>query len=190
VIAHAVALLFMKNSIMTEKLARRGLRVNQEYEVDVFQQVTVGQVMDRAPALVPADTPLGELAERINRGEQALTSHQAVLLTDPVGELAGILTRGDITRALVNDRAGSMPVLEAGHSKVHVTYADETLGEALNRMLRFNCGRLPVVDRAQPRRIVGYLGRTALLQARLHRLHEERVPEPGWLNTTLRSKPR
>ena len=190
VIAHAVALLFMKNSIMTEKLARRGLRVNQEYEVDVFQQVTVGQVMDRAPALVPADTPLGELAERINRGEQALTSHQAVLLTDPVGELAGILTRGDITRALVNDRAGSMPVLEAGHSKVHVTYADETLGEALNRMLRFNCGRLPVVDRAHPRRIVGYLGRTALLQARLHRLHEERVPEPGWLNTTLRSKPR
>jgi CIC family chloride channel protein len=190
VIAHAVALLFMKNSIMTEKLARRGLRVNQEYEVDVFQQVTVGQVMDRAPALVPADTPLGELAERINRGEPALTSHQAVLLTDPAGELAGILTRGDITRVLVNDRAGSMPVLEAGHSKVHVTYADETLGEALNRMLRFNCGRLPVVDRAHPRRIVGYLGRTALLQARLHRLHEERVPEPGWLNTTLRSKPR
>lgn len=190
VIAHAVALLFMKNSIMTEKLARRGLRVNQEYEVDVFQQITVGQVMDRAPALVPADTPLDELAERINRGEPALTSHQAVLLTDPAGELAGILTRGDITRALVNDRAGSIPVLEAGHTKVHVTHADETLGEALNRMLRFNCGRLPVVDRAHPRRIVGYLGRTALLQARLHRLHEERVPEPGWLNTTLRSKPR
>src|SRR5690606_25704898 len=127
-----------------------------------------GQVMDRAPGLVPADLPVAELAERIDRGEPALTKHQAVLLTGADGELAGILTRGDLTRALAEDRTGAMPVREAGQTKVHVAYADEMLSEAWNRMLRHNCGRLPVVDREDPRRITGYLGRTALLQARLH----------------------
>ena len=45
VIASGIARHFMRESIMTEKLARRGLRVHQEYEADVFQQVTVGEVM-------------------------------------------------------------------------------------------------------------------------------------------------
>jgi hypothetical protein len=39
-------------------------------------------------------------------------------------------------------------------------------------MLRENIGRLPVVDRDDPAHIVGYLGRAAILSARL-RLHEE-----------------
>src|SRR5699024_3509692 len=35
VIADAIGLILMKNTIMTEKLERRGLRVQQDYEVDV-----------------------------------------------------------------------------------------------------------------------------------------------------------
>ena len=63
------------------------------------------------------------------------------------------------------------------------------LGDALTRMLRCGCGRLPVVARDEPRKIVGYLGRAALLEARRQRLHDEHTPEPGWLKTTLRTNP-
>ena len=48
-------------------------------------------------------------------------------------------------------------------------------------MLRNNIGRLPVVDRADPRRVVGYLGRPGIMAARLRRLHDEHVREPGWV---------
>ena len=48
-------------------------------------------------------------------------------------------------------------------------------------MLRNDVGRLPVVDRQAPHTVVGYLGRSAVIEARLHRLHEEHVLEPGWL---------
>ena len=37
VIADAIAVRYAKNSIMTEKLARRGLHIHQDYEPDVFQ---------------------------------------------------------------------------------------------------------------------------------------------------------
>lgn len=186
VVAHAVAMLLMKNSIMTEKLARRGLHVHQEYEVDVFQQVQVGEAMDRHPAIVPATVTIGELAERIAAGEAELVRHQALLLADDKGELAGILTRGDLVRAFERDAAGHMTALEAGTAQPQLAYADETVSEALGRMLQADCGRLPVVERENPKKIVGYLGRSAVLEARLKRVHEDHVREPGWLKSAAR----
>ena len=48
VIADGIAMLFMPNSsIMTEKLARRGLRVHQDYEADALTQATVGETMEQ-----------------------------------------------------------------------------------------------------------------------------------------------
>ena len=179
----------MKNSIMTEKLARRGLRVHQEYEVDVFHQITVGRVMDTQPAVVPTDVRIGDLAERIAQGEPALVRHQAILLANQKGELAGISTRGDLLRGLERDPSGNLSVLAAGTDQPRVAYADETLNDAFSRMLRQGRGRLPVVDRKNPGKIVGYLGRTAVLEARLRRLHEDHVREPGWLKTALRTSP-
>jgi CBS domain-containing protein len=52
-------------------------------------------------------------------------------------------------------------------------------------MLRHNIGRLPVVDRSDPRRVVGYLGRPGILAARLRRLQEEHLREPGWMTRIL-----
>jgi CBS domain-containing protein len=55
---------------------------------------------------------------------------------------------------------------------VVVAYPDETLDEAVSRMLQRDIGRLPVVDPADPKRVVGYLGRADILAARV-KLHEE-----------------
>src|SRR6202030_4241273 len=54
VIADGIAMLFTRTSIMTEKLARRGLHIHQDYEADVLQQVPVSQTMDQDPSAVPA----------------------------------------------------------------------------------------------------------------------------------------
>ncbi len=79
-----------------------------------------------------------------------------------------------------------MTVLEAGSKKLVVTYPDEVLYDAAARMLRANVGRMPVVSRKDPRDIVGYLGRSGIMAARLRRLDEEHVREPGWMD---RSRP-
>jgi chloride channel protein, CIC family len=64
---------------------------------------------------------------------------------------------------------------------VVVTYPDEVLHEASAKMLRHKIGRLPVVDREDPRRVLGYLGRNGIMEARVRRLEEEHVREPGWM---------
>jgi CBS domain-containing protein len=98
---------------------------------------------------------------------------------DPEGKLSGMITRGDVLRALEKNPSAS--VLEASSRNVVVTYPDETLHEAVAKMLRYNVGRLPVVDRHDDRQVVGYLGRPGIMAARLRRLNEEQVREPGWI---------
>jgi CIC family chloride channel protein len=181
VIADGIAMLFMpKSSIMTEKLARRGLRVHQDYEADALTQATVGETMDSNAPVIPADATVGELAARIAANDPAVCRRQALLIVDG-DRLVGIITRGDLMRALDKDSVGAMKVQEAGSTHLVVTYPDELVSEAAAKLLRFDIGRLPVVDRADERKIVGYLGRAAILSARLRRLQDEHVIEPGWV---------
>jgi chloride channel protein, CIC family len=181
VIADGIAMLLMpRASIMTEKLARRGLHIHQDYEADILQQMMVAETMEKEMPKLRAEMTVGELSDRIARRDPEVSQHQGLLILDAEGKLAGVITRGDVLRALEKDPSGAMSVLDAGTSDVIVTYPDEILHEASAKMLRNNIGRLPVVDRGDPKRPVGYLGRPEIMAARLHRLEEEGVLEPGW----------
>jgi CBS domain-containing protein len=181
VIADGVGLIFMRHSIMTEKLARRGLRVPSEYEADPFQQVAVQEVMDLEVPTVPSTMRVAELADHIAMGEPLYLRHHALPILDEEGRLAGIITRGDVLRALESEPAGNRSVLDAGNDAVIVAYPDETLHDALDKMLHNDIGRLPVVSREEKNRLVGYLGRARLLEGRVRKLEEESVREPGWI---------
>lgn len=183
VIANMVALHFMRNSIMTEKLARRGLRIHQDYEADIMRQVTVAEVMDDNPPFVPSTMPVVELADRIAHGDPITTRRQGIAIVDQNGGLVGIITRSDVLRALEQTDGSAMTVLDAGNRELLVTYPDEVIHDALNKMLQNDVGRLPVVRRDDPHKLIGYLGRADILEARLKRIHEENVREPGWLNS-------
>jgi CIC family chloride channel protein len=188
VFADGVALALMRNSIMTEKLARRGLQVNQDLEVDVLHGVSVGDVMDRTPACIPATVPVGELARRIAAHDPAVTRSQGLLLLDPDGRLAGVITRGDLLRALASDPTGAATVLAAGTAAPRTAHPDEPLHDAVTRMIAAGIGRLPVVRRDDPAAVVGYLGRAAVLAARERRLAAEAVRQPGWLRRRRASR--
>jgi CBS domain-containing protein len=177
-------LLMPNSSIMTEKLARRGLHVHQDYEADVLSQARVSEVMEQDLPAIAANTRVGTLAERVAQHDPAVARHEALLILDDAGELAGIITRGDLLRALDKDSSGAMTVQQAGSTRVVVTYPDELVSEAASKMLGNDIGRLPVVERADHRTVVGYLGRSGVMAARLRRFHDEHVREPGWFTSS------
>ena len=188
VIADGICMLLMpRASIMTEKLARRGLRIPHEYEADVLHYTTVSQTMDQDIPAIPAAMKIGELADRIARGEPQVARHQGMIILDSNGKLAAVITRGDVMRALEKDPSGAITVLEAGSQNVVVTYPDEALHEASEKMLHNNIGRLPVVERDNPKTVVGYLGRPGIMAARLRRFNDEYVRETGWFRGFRRS---
>jgi len=183
--AHALTVLWLRRSILTEKVARRGFHVTREYSVDPLAVLRVGEVMDRKPPSVPANMKVTELSDLIANRHPDLSRRQGTLIADDEGKLVGIITRGDLVRALEQCSDGCT-VLEAGSRHLIVTYPDEILHDAVTRMVHHDIGRLPVVRRDDPQHLLGYLGRASVMTARLRRHEEESRREPGWLHA-LRS---
>ena len=182
VIADLIALRFLPNSIMTERLARRGLHVPGEYDADVFGMVRVSDVMRTDVPLVQQEMTVAELAESTRGSRPQLNLADGLTIVDKDGGLMGIVTQGDVLRALENDPAGRTTVLEAGSDAPVWAYPDELVAAVLRRLLQHDIGRLPVVDRQHPRQIVGYLTRANVLETWTRRLEEEGVRERGWLD--------
>lgn len=180
--AHGVTVLLLRRSILTEKVARRGYHVMREYSVDPLTMVRVGEAMDKNAPTIPSSMALVELSDRIGRRDPQVTRHEGLLIVDASQHLVGIITRGDILRGLEQNGHIETTVLDAGSRDLIVTFPDEVLYEAATKMLRSNIGRLPVVSRQDPRRIVGYLGRSNLMAGHLLRLQEEQVRERRFLN--------
>ncbi|MGA9451879.1 MAG: chloride channel protein [Verrucomicrobiia bacterium] len=192
VAALGVTVLVLRRSILTEKLARRGQHIAREYSVDLFEMMRVGDVMDRQVPTVPAKMTVRELSDRIAKGDPAVSKRQGLLIVDADQKLAGIVTRGDLVRALQSAPTDDVPVLEVGKTKLVVTYPDELLHDAVAKILRHGIGRLPVVKRDEPGQAVGYLGRGDIIAARM-RYHEEeelrsKGPLAGFRNV-LRFRP-
>jgi H+/Cl- antiporter ClcA/CBS domain-containing protein len=178
--ADAVTVLLLRRSILTEKVARHGHHILREYVVDPFELMRVGEVMDKTPATIPDTLTIAEFSNRIARGDPSIARRQGTPITDAQGTLVGIITRSDLVSALEKDPNGELTVLEAGSRNLVITYPDEPLKEAVSKMLRYGIGRLLVVSHDDPRQLLGYLGRTGLLEARLRKLQEEELRERRW----------
>ncbi len=181
--ALAVTVLLMRRSILTEKLARRGHHIAREYSVDAFELTRVGDVMDRELPAVAADMKVSQLSRLIANGDPLVAKRQGTLLLDRQLNLAGIVTRSDLVRALQRPDCDQLTVREVATSELVVTYPDEPLHDAIAKMMEHDIGRLPVVERARAARVIGYLGRSDVLAARLRQHHEEVVRERGGIAT-------
>jgi chloride channel protein, CIC family len=179
VAAYGVTVLLLKRSILTEKIARRGHHIFREYSVDPFDIHRIGEVMDRDVPTVPTAMTVAELARRVAGADRKLARRQGTPIVDGAGRLVGIVTRSDLMRSLEQDPTGSGGVLDAGSRSPIVAFEDELIRDAVERMLTHDIGRLPVVAREDPSRLVGYLGRSGIVAARQRLVEDENVRERG-----------
>ena len=187
VIADMIALRYLPSSIMTEKLSRRGLTVPTDFEVGVLQVVKVGEVMRKDVRSIPPEMTVGEVADCMARGEPGFNMTQGLPICDGDGNLLGIVTQGDLLRALEQDPSGKRMVGDAAGHALIVAFPDERAFDALYRMLQNNIGRLPVVSRENPQRMVGFLNRSSILSAWTRQIEDENIREHGWLDVILRT---
>ena len=95
--ATAVTVVFVKRSILTEKLARRGTHVAREYTVHPLERTAVGAIMvprERVETLMPT-LPLARVRAMLGDGA-GLRSHFVYPVVDRSGALLGVVHRGRI----------------------------------------------------------------------------------------------
>ncbi len=177
VVASGVAYVLYRNSVVTEKLVRRGFLIPQDYEADIFKRVPVSDVMDTYVPTIRGDMTVRELSEKILRGDGDVNRHKGVPIVDSENHLIGIITHEDVRKAM---QAGKQDqtVAEAGSKDLVLAFQSEPLYEAVVRMLHHDVGRLPVVNRDDIHKVVGYLGRSQVISARLKKLAEDGIIPP------------
>lgn len=181
--AYLLSSLLMRESIMTEKLARRGVRVPNEYHPDPLAHIWVRDVQTRDVVVLNETQTLGEVRLWIASGAPG-SAHTGFPVIGKEGHLIGVLTRRD----LVGPGAPSDADTTVGaliHRPPVIVYDDSTLRDAVDHMLNHDVGRLPVVRRDRPGQVVGIVTRSTVLAAHRQRLREMERNEPhlrirGW----------
>jgi H+/Cl- antiporter ClcA len=164
--AYFVSLLVSRNSIMTEKLARRGVSVHVEYSADYLAQRLVRDTARGDIVALRAADSLGAV-RRWLAARAPGSAHQGFPLLDDAGLLVGVLTRRDLLGSTADDSVALSSLVTRAPV---VVFADNSLRDAADHMVRAAVGRLPVVERGAPRRVVGMISRSDLLSAHAGRL--------------------
>jgi CBS domain-containing protein len=183
--AYLVSLLLSRNSIMTEKLARRGASVRTEYAADHLSHVLVRDAASRELVTIAADDTLHTVRRWLLSGA-AHATHQGFPVLDAEGDLVGVVTRRDLLDVAHADGAH---VRDLVRRPPVVVWEDSTLRDAADQMVTEKVGRLPVVRREAPRTVVGIVTRSDLLTAHSGRLDAAHRRSRGRMRRVGRAAP-
>jgi CBS domain-containing protein len=169
--AHAVTVLVMKRSILTERIARRGHHIMREYSVDPFEMTRVKDVMTTQVDTLPAAMTVQEAIRFFTTDAHR---HKSYPVIDTEERPIGMLSRADILRWTLDDADDAGTLADAFQdSELLVAAADEPLAQLADRMAQADVGRVPVVHR-KTRKLAGLIARKDLLHARARLLAQER----------------
>ena len=167
VVAYGFSVVVMPRSILTEKIARRGLHVYREYGVDPMERHFVSEVMTSAVISIPAAMTIEEAHARYFGEDQKQRAYPVV-----DGDLLlGMLSRDEFPDDEEMDAGRPVKDLLRG---IEVVYAlsHETCRAVASRLASMGLERMPVVESEESLKVAGVVSRSDLLKP-AKQLHEE-----------------
>jgi chloride channel protein, CIC family len=154
--------LLMKHSIMTEKIARRGVRVSGEYTVDPLEQMGVRDFAARGVVCLQGADTLRAVKDWLLSGAPG-SQHQGFPVLDAECTLRSVVTRAEVLGIGAEHDAEPLQAV-LNHPAITVD-EDCSLRQAADTMAREGIGRLPVVRRELPRQVIAIITRSDLIGA-------------------------
>lgn len=177
VIAELVGEYLMADSIMTEKLARRGLRVRHIYEFNPLRQIRVSRMMSPLVG-VSADERVVDVFKLVNQPSHVLAARKRlVVLKD--GVAVGVVDRARLYEG-ASMADPDMMVMQVASKSFLTVQQDEFGYEALRIMSVNDTPFLIVVDDSG--KAVGYVSRGDLIKAQRDKITDDTHREKGLFN--------
>ncbi len=148
---------FTKDSIYTLKLRRRGIDFQNIQGLDLMDRIKVSEAMFKNLNTMDETTSVTDAIRMIQS-----THHVGFPVVDLKGNLVGVVTHQDITKAFVSGNP-KIPVKEIMTKEIIVSYPDESLRAALEKIGERDIGRIPVVERGNPRHLIGLITRRSII---------------------------
>jgi len=168
VIADLAVNYFMKTSINTERLVRRGTLVPEAYEVDPMKLLRVRDIMNPEVDTVRDTSKVSDFLSGV-------VKHEIVPVVDKHDHVVGTLRRRDLLKA---DRSAT--ALSLAHSDYPFAFTDEVVHDVAVRFLDGDYAACPVIDR-KTSELAGMLTAFDVLKAKNWELMQEN-PGPSMLS--------
>ncbi|VVT29723.1 Chloride channel protein [Sphingomonas aurantiaca] len=167
--AYAISVLIMRRSILTEKIARRGRHILQEYTVDPYEFLQAEQVMTPDPAVLSGTMSIKDAVAYFAND----ATHRTYPVVDEGGRLVAMVSRADALRWQVEGELPDTSIGEAlSDSSQPTAYPHSPIGGVADLMVESGVGRIPIVE-VGTNRVVGILSRHDLLKVRSARKRAE-----------------
>jgi len=119
-----------------------------DYTVTLLKSLKVKSAMISNVPIISSKAKINEVTDIMKKYDA-----HAVPVVDG-GKMAGIVAKMDLMK-MSNEKAAS--INEIMSSKLVVTYPDESLFDAMNKMIINHISQLPVVERSKPDQLIGLL---------------------------------
>lgn len=160
VTATLVSQLLSTDTIYTYRLSRRGVVIEEEQLPDnMMQTLRVSDAMSPVGVRVEPDSPISDIAMELASDRETIA-----LVVNEDGELSGVITNTDITRAL-GEGNESLTARDVCATDLHTIFPDQTLHQALGVFAGRSVHALPVTLREQPGIPCGILRRSDITNA-------------------------
>lgn len=159
--AYLVSFFLLKNSIMTEKIARRGVKTPDSYTPDILEKITVKQVIKEGTSILNAEDCIGKVRELLKTIPLKKTSNHFVIV-DGNDNFVGVVNSLEIYNPKHEE---DYPLKNLVSKKPMTIYEDNSLHVAVDIMAKENIDLLPVVSRENKELIVGVLAYKDILSA-------------------------
>jgi CIC family chloride channel protein len=154
-------------SFATWRFHLRGLSIRSPEDVGWINELLVGPMMRRDPAVIAAELPVGELHRRFPAG-----STRQVFVVDDRGGLCGIVDPGE--PRLANSGDDGRPIADFISQRPPFLLPGDNLRSALERFSEAAQETLPVIDNMNDRRILGYMSEAYALRRYAYELERHR----------------
>jgi CIC family chloride channel protein len=160
IISTVVARRLSRETIYTLKLLRRGVDVHRILEASPIRTVTVSESMTRNFPTVPPTMTISEMVAKSQK-----TGRQGFPVVDEQDNLCGMVTLSDVESAMSAGSPEGLTVGDICAKSVVSAYPDQYLHELLVKVGAQDLGRIPVVERNNPKHLVGVLQRQDITRA-------------------------
>jgi CBS domain-containing protein len=171
VVADLAVHFFMRTTINTERLVRRGTLVPEAYEVDPMKLMRVRDIMNPDIDTVRQEAKVKDFLP-------TAVNHEALPVVDEKEHVVGLLFRHDLLNASPEATAASL-----AHRDFPVVHTDDVVHDVARRFLDKNYGRCVVLDPGSGE-LVGIITPFDVLKAKNWELMQE-TAEPGRLSDSL-----
>lgn len=148
--SYFVSFFLMENTIMTEKIARRGVKTPHSYEPDILEKITVGKILKEQGLVLSEENTIQEAQNFL----QKTTTGNFLIVTNNKGEYTGIVSSSSILSKKNEGQHKLGTLIEHKHAFVLV---DQSLRIVVEIMAKENVDALAVVSLQDHRRVIGVL---------------------------------